>query len=423
MGTPFPRAFTRTLSRRQSVWKRSFSASRQSHADFTHAIIGGGAVGLAIARQLAGRTGTSTILIERHGSVGTETSSRNSEVIHAGIYYGPSSLKTKLCIRGKHMLYDLCEAKSIPYWRTKKWIIAQDDQQMQHLQDLHTFTQSIDVPTQFLSSQQIKDREPDVRAEAGVLESPTTGIIDSHAFMAYLEGAFDEQGGDQVMNTVVTGIEKLEGEGKEGGGASGYAITTRSKDGAGGEDTITAEVVVNSAGLGAIEVSNMLMPADRQRKSYFAKGTYFSYAAGHPRPKTLLYPAPIPGLGGLGTHLTLDMGGRARFGPDVEWVDDPTDLTPNPARLKDAIDVIRTYLPSVDVSAIDLDYCGVRPKLGRTSGTYGKDGKGFADFYIREEDGFPGFVNLLGIESPGLTSSLAIAEMVEDMLYGKNAKL
>ncbi|KAJ9496177.1 hypothetical protein H2202_008423 [Exophiala xenobiotica] len=379
MGTPFPRAFTR-------------------------------------------RTGTSTILIERHGSVGTETSSRNSEVIHAGIYYGPSSLKTKLCIRGKHMLYDLCEAKSIPHWRTKKWIIAQDDQQMQHLQDLHTFTQSIDVPTQFLSSQQIKDREPDVRAEAGVLESPTTGIIDSHAFMAYLEGAFDEQGGDQVMNTVVTGIEKLEGEGKEDAG-SGYAITTRSKDGAGGEDTITAEVVVNSAGLGAIEVSNMLMPADRQRKSYFAKGTYFSYAAGHPRPKTLLYPAPIPGLGGLGTHLTLDMGGRARFGPDVEWVDDPTDLTPNPARLKDAIDVIRTYLPSVDVSAIDLDYCGVRPKLGRTSGTYGKDGKGFADFYIREEDGFPGFVNLLGIESPGLTSSLAIAEMVEDMLYGKNAKL
>ena len=315
------------------------------------------------------------------------------------------------------MLYDLCEAKSIPHWRTKKWIIAQDEQQMQHLQDLHTFSKSIDVPMNFLSSREIQDREPDVRAEAGVLESPTTGIIDSHAFMAYLEGAFDEQGGDQVMNTIVTGIEKLE----EGGG--GYAITTRSKDGAGGQDTITAEVVVNSAGLGAIEISNLLMPAERQRKAYFAKGTYFSYASGHPKPKTLLYPAPVPGLGGLGTHLTLDMAGRARFGPDVEWVDDPTDLTPNPARLKDAVDVIRSYLPSVDVGAIDLDYCGVRPKLGRTSGTYGKDGKGFADFYIKEEHGFPGFVNLLGIESPGLTSSLAIAELVEDMLYGENAKV
>ncbi|KIW15563.1 hypothetical protein PV08_05611 [Exophiala spinifera] len=419
----------RRLPRDSSAVRRTFSTSRSNDADFTHAVIGGGVVGLAIARQLAQRTGTSTILIERHGSVGTETSSRNSEVIHAGIYYGPSSLKTRLCIRGKNLLYDLCETKSIPYRRTKKWIIAQDERQMQHLTDLHAFTKSIDVPTSFLSRREIQDREPDVRADAGVLESPTTGIVDSHALMSYLEGDLDSLGGDQVLHTVVTGVEAVRSGGgpsadDPGNGITSYEIRTRSRDGAGGEDTITAECVVNAAGLGAIAVNNMLLPPERHRTAYFAKGTYFSYSASRPRVKTLLYPAPVPGLGGLGTHLTLDMGGRARFGPDVEWVDDPTDLTPNPARLADAVKVIQTYLPSVDVGAIDLDYCGIRPKLSPgSSGTYGKDGKGFEDFIICEEHGFPGFVNLLGIESPGLTSALAIAERVEDILYGEKAKV
>jgi 2-hydroxyglutarate dehydrogenase len=312
------------------------------------------------------------------------------------------------------MLYELAEAEGIPYRRTKKWVIAQDAQQFEQLERLHEFARSIDVPTQFLSRDEIARQEPDVRAEAGVLESPTTGIIDSHAFMAYLEGSLDHRGGEQVLNTIVTKIEPLQGGG-------GYAITTRSRDGAGGEDTITAETVINSAGLGAIAVSNMVLPAERQRVPFYAKGSYFSYASGHPKPKTLLYPAPVPGLGGLGTHLTLDMAGRVRFGPDVEWVDDPTDLSPNPARLTEALDMIQSYLPGIRRDAIDLDYCGIRPKLGRTSGTYGMDGKGFEDFYIREEPGFDGFVNLLGIESPGLTSALAIAEMVENILYGEKA--
>ena len=328
------------------------------------------------------------------------------------------SLKTKLCLSGKHSLYDLCEAQNIPYSRTKKWVIAQDAQQFAELEALHEFTKRIDVPTRFLSRKEMQEREPDVRAEAGVLESPTTGIIDSHAFMSYLEGSFDERGGDEVLHTVVTNIEAL-----GSGGDEGYAITTESKDGKGGEDTITAETLINSAGLAAIDISNMLLPPERRRKPYFAKGTYFSYASSHPKPKTLLYPAPKPGLGGLGTHLTLDMGGRVRFGPDVEWIDDHTDLSPNPARLSAAIEVIKEYLPFVDASAIDLDYCGIRPKLGKTSGTFGKDGKGFADFYIKEEEGFKGFVNLLGIESPGLTSALAIAEYVEDILYGEKASI
>lgn len=315
------------------------------------------------------------------------------------------------------MLYELCEAKGIPFRRTKKWILAQDSAQFEELQRLHTFSKTISVPLHFLSQREIEEQEPDVRAEAGVLESPTTGIVDSHSFMAYLEGHFDELGGDQVLHTIVTGIEPLSPA--EGGG--GYAIRTRSQDGE--EDTITAETLVNSAGLGAIAVSNMLLPTDRHRTAFYAKGSYFSYASGHPKPKTLLYPAPVPGLGGLGTHLTLDMAGRVRFGPDVEWVDDPTDLTPNPARLSLALDMIQSYLPSIRRDAVDLDYCGIRPKLGRSSGTYGKDGKGFEDFYVREEEGFRGFINLLGIESPGLTSSLAIAEMVEGLLYGEKTRL
>lgn len=317
------------------------------------------------------------------------------------------------------MLYELAEAQGIPHRRTKKWILAQDAQQFEQLERIHEFTKSIDVPMQFLSRKEIEEQEPDVRAEAGVLESPTTGIIDSHAFMAYLEGSLDERGGEQILNTIVTDVEAQ----RDGDEVTGYAITTRSRDGAGGEDTITAETLINSAGLGAIDVSNMILPPDRHRKAYFAKGSYFSYASGHPKPKTLLYPAPVPGLGGLGTHLTLDMTGRVRFGPDVEWVDDPTDLSPNPARLSEALDMIQTYLPGIKRDAIDLDYCGIRPKLSKASGTYGKDGKGFEDFYIKEEDGFTGFVNLLGIESPGLTSALAIAEKVEDILYGAKASV
>lgn len=289
---------------------------------------------------------------------------------------------------------------------------------MQDLESLHDFTKSIDVPTHFLSRKEIEEREPEVRAEAGVLESPTTGIIDSHTFMSYLEGSFEERGGDEVLHTVVKKIEPL---GTDGDG--GYSITTESMDGKGGEDTITAETIINSAGLAAIPISNMILPPDRHRKPFYAKGTYFSYSLSHPKPKTLLYPAPQPGSGGLGTHLTLDMGGRIRFGPDVEWTDDPSDLTPNPERLSAAIEVIRTYLPKIDPSAMELDYCGIRPKLGKTSGTYGKDGKGFADFYIEEEEGFKGFVNLLGIESPGLTSALAIAEYVESILYGDKASV
>ncbi len=317
------------------------------------------------------------------------------------------------------MLYDLCAKHHIPHRRTKKWIVAQDATQWEECIKVHDFATSIGVPTRFVSPQEGKDREPAVKADAGILESATTGIVDSHALMSHLHGSFADRGGDTAFHAPVTRIEALDR------GHAGYRIFTAnpssssssgSSSGDGeDDDSFTAETLINSAGLAACAISNLLLPPSRHRTPYFAKGSYFSYAAAHPRPTTLVYPAPSPGHAGLGTHLTLDMAGRVRFGPDVEFVDDPTDLKPNPARLAEALVEIRKYLPGVREEAVDLDYCGIRPKLGRASAVV--TGRGFVDFVIQREEGFEGFVNCLGIESPGLTSSLAIAEMVEGLLY------
>ncbi|KAH7072193.1 FAD dependent oxidoreductase [Paraphoma chrysanthemicola] len=397
------RALSRSISR--NLHARSFSSTTKRDLDFTHAVIGGGVVGLAIARKLQARDGASTVLIEKHGTVGTETSSRNSEVIHAGLYYGTDSLKTRLCLRGKEMLYDLCEKHSIPHRNTGKWIVAQDATQMDAIQKVHDFAKTIGVPTHFISKDEAKRREPDVRAQAGVLESPSTGIVDSHSLMQFLEGSFTDSGGLCAFHSSVTSISPI---------PSGWSITTSSPDGS--TSSITASTLINSAGLYAVDINNMILPPQRHQKAYYAKGSYFSYSSSRPKPSTLVYPAPVPGHGGLGTHLTLDLSGRIRFGPDVEWTDSPTDYSPNTRNLAAAIADIATYLPGVDRDAIQPDYVGIRPKLGKLSATSGKD---FQDFVIRKEDGVEGgeFVNLLAIESPGLTSCLAIAEEVEGLLY------
>lgn len=388
-------------------------------------MIGAGVVGLAIARQLAARDGTSTILLERHGAVGTETSSRNSEVsrissypfffffftevktkwfqvIHAGIYYPPQSLKTRLCIRGNRLLYSFCAARDIPHRNTKKWIVAQDEREWEACLRLHKHATSLGVPTRLVGCEEARRREPDIQARAGIVESEWTGIIDSHALMTVLLSDFEDRGGDVALGTAVTRIER---------DGSSYRIFA-SSDGGQTEDSITAETLINSAGLYACHIQNMLLPPSRHRTPYYAKGTYFSYSASRPGPiNTLVYPAPGAVHGGLGTHLTLDMANRIRFGPDVEWVPDATDLVPNPSRLSEALEQIRRYLPGIDPSAISLDYCGIRPKLRPA------EHREFQDFVIQKEDGFDGFVNLLGIESPGLTSALAIAEEVERLLY------
>ncbi|QKX53462.1 uncharacterized protein TRUGW13939_00541 [Talaromyces rugulosus] len=391
--------------------RRTFSTSRVSNADFTHAVIGAGVVGLAIARQLAARQGTSTLLLERHGAAGTETSSRNSEVIHAGIYYPADSLKTRLCIEGKNLLYNLCATQNIPHRRTKKWIVAQTDAEWEVCLKLRQHAQDIGVPTCLVSHEEAARTEPDVQALAGVVESPTTGIVDAHSLMTCLQGQFEDRGGDIAFQTAVTRVEPING------GKEGYRIfTSSSPEAVDQEETsITVDTLINSAGLYACHINNMILPPERHKQPFYAKGSYFSYSASKPTSSTLIYPAPVPGHGGLGTHLTLDMGGRIRFGPDVEWVDSPDDYRPSPARLQQALPEIRRYLPSIEADAIASDYCGIRPKLGHASSNTA--GKGFQDFVIREEEGYAGFVNLLGIESPGLTSSLAIGEMVEGLLY------
>lgn len=241
----------------------------------------------------------------------------------------------------------------------------------------------------FISRKEVQTREPAAVAKFGALESSGTGIVDSHSLMQCLHGAFEDAGGDVALASCVSSIIPISG------GEMGYQITADASSG----DTavITADTVINAAGLGAIAISNLLLPHDRHMKAYFCKGTYFSYSASHPRVNTLLYPAPVKGLGGLGTHLTLDIAGRVRFGPDVEWVDNPADLVPNAARMDAAVQAIRIYLPGIEASALSPDYCGMRPKIVPE----GAGGVGQVDFVIREEKGFPGYINLLGIESPG----------------------
>lgn len=331
-------------------------------------------------------------------------------MIHAGLYYGADSLKTKLCIKGRNMMYDLCKKQSIPHNNMGKWIVAQTDQQWEELCKVHKFSRSIEgVPTEFVSLERAAREEPFVQAKTGILESPTTGIVDSHAFMQYLHGDFENRGGDTALWSNVVRIESL---GEKGSG--GWEVTTKDR-GSGEESTFSAEVIVNSAGLGACDINNMIVPEHQHKKMYYAKGNYFSYSASSPSTKHLIYPAPEPGLGGLGTHLTLDIAGRIRFGPDVEWVDDPSNLAVNTARLGQAIEQIKKFLPGVKEECIVPDYAGIRPKLAHNSAV--ASGKGFLDFVIRKEKGWEGFVNLLGIESPGLTSSLAIGEMVDELLY------
>ena len=308
-------------------------------------------------------------------------------------------------------MYDLCKKQDIPYRNSKKWILAQNAQQHAELVKTHDFARSIGVPMQFISLSEAHTREPDVVAREAVLESPTTGIVDSHAYMSYLESDFQSKGGDLACHTVVESVRPL------AAGTQGWEIITKSPSSP-ESTTITAEVVINSAGLAAVPLSNSILPPSRHFTPYYAKGSYYSYTASTPRPKILVYPAPTDGAAGLGTHLTMDITGAIRFGPDVEWVDDPRDLSVNESRLPAALNEIETYLPSVQRDKVHLDYSGIRPKLGKGGAVWRGNGEGFLDFVIRKEEGYEGFVNLLGIESPGLTSSLAIAEMVDELLYG-----
>jgi len=384
-------------------------------ADFTHTVIGAGAVGLAIAADIAERfSDANVLLLEKNANYGQETSSRNSEVVHGGLYYPESSLKTKLCVEGKSMIYGLqngnSAARDVQVRNCGKWIIAQTTQEQEYLERMHEKSKRIGVPTEFVGIKEAKKKEPLISARCGVLHSLTTGIISAHDLMDYQFGRFEEAEGSAVFNTNVVGIKyqrsaHLYEVQTEHSGADAGA---NEEDGGDGAFTFTTDALINCAGLHAAEISNLILPEARHIKQFYAKGNYFSYSGRPLGIQRLIYPCPTPGVASLGTHLTIDLGGQVKFGPDLEWVDNCDDYTVNGNNLEEACKQVDLYLPGITPENLTASYSGIRPKI------IGPNEKRFQDFVIREEKDFPGFINLLGIESPGLTCSMAIGKYVCD---------
>lgn len=350
------------------------------------AVIGAGVVGLAIARELAQR-GREVVVIEAAGAIGTGISSRNSEVVHAGLYYPAGSLKARLCVRGKALLYDYCAARGIAHRRCGKLVVATRPQDVARLEALAASGTANGVDDlRLLGRTEALALEPALQA-AGALLSPSSGIVDSHGLMTALLGDAEAAGATLALASPVTGGER-DGD--------------RWRLCVGDDFELGARQVINAAGLFAAQVAASLgAPTPRLR---FARGHYFSLAGRAPFSR-LIYPLPVDG--GLGVHLTLDLGGQARFGPDVQWLPDT-----DPAALDYAVDPtlgsafeaeVRGYWPGLPAGALQPAYSGIRPKL---SGP----GDAAADFRIDTDT--PGLVQLFGIESPGLTACLALAEEV-----------
>ncbi|RMJ04037.1 L-2-hydroxyglutarate oxidase LhgO [Marinobacter litoralis] len=357
-------------------------------------VIGAGVVGLAIARELA-RSGREVLVLEAGSRFGEGTSSRNSEVIHAGIYYPTGSLKAMLCVRGRELLYEYCSSRMVGHRKCGKWIVASDDRQAVKLDAICRQAQTNGVRLQQVTGDAVHAQCPDVKAAAG-LWSPETGIIDAHGLMLSLLGELEDAGGQLVVNSPVLAVDSSHGD---------HRLTVGGK----APVTLIANEVINATGLAAPGLAEGWggLSGSAKPKQWLARGVYFAYSGTHPF-KHLIYPLPEPG--GLGVHLTLDLAGQARFGPDVEWVDSE-DYTVDPNRISAFVEGIRQWWPSVDAGRLQPAYAGIRPKLA------GPDGS-FADFRIDgpEEHGLAGLVHLFGIESPGLTSCLAIAEYVKQQL-------
>ena len=355
-------------------------------------VVGAGVVGLAVARALA-RAGREVLLLEGTGGIGNGVSSRNSEVVHAGIYYETGSLKARACVEGKHMLYAYCAERGVAHARLGKLIVAATGADGERLARFRDRARANGVPDlELLDGGQARALEPDVVCEAAVL-SPSTGIVDSHALMLALQGDAEDAG-----TTVVTGARVEGGTLLPGGGAE-LAI--------GGADptTLRCALLVNAAGLHAPDLARALagVPPQTVPRAWLCKGSYYALPGRAPF-RHLVYPMPEPG--GLGVHLTLDLGGQARFGPDVQWVEHE-EYDVDPARAAGFYAAIRRYWPALRDGALVPAYAGIRPKI---SGPH----EPAADFVLSTPavHGVPGVVHMYGIESPGLTSSLALADMV-----------
>jgi len=359
-------------------------------------VIGAGVVGLAIARQAA-LAGHEAIVAEATGGIGNGVSSRNSEVIHAGMYYPTGSLRALHCVRGRRMLYEFCASHGVPHRRVCKLIVATDERQTAKIEGIARQGEVNGVEgLELLGGNAARAMEPALSCVAALL-SNETGIIDSHGFMLALEGDLEDRGGMIAFNTPVESLRHI---------PQGWEVRF------GGDEAgaLVVDAVVNSAGLGAQQLARATegYPEARVPRLVLAKGNYFGFQ-GKPAFSHLIYPAPVEG--GLGTHVTLDMAGRMRFGPDVEWLEAES-YTVDPKRADSFYASVRTYFPGLPDNSLVPDYCGIRPKLT------GK-GEPAADFLIDgpADHGLPRLVNLFGIESPGLTSALSIAEEVVGQLH------
>jgi L-2-hydroxyglutarate oxidase LhgO len=374
-----------------------------STPDVETIVIGAGVVGLAVGRTLA-LAGQEVLVLEQHDLIGSETSSRNSEVIHAGLYYPTDSLRAKLCVAGKNMLYAFCADNGVTHTRCGKLLVATRPEELAKLEEIGRTAARNGVDDLVrLSGAEARKLEPEVVCEAAFL-SPSTGVIDSHGLMVALEGYITSNGGQVVLETEVTGLSR-EADGL-------YAVTTESR-GTGESGRITCRRLVNCAGLGATRIGRMLTyPAAGYQvpETYPAKGHYFSYSGRSPF-RHLIYPMPVGAW--LGVHLTLDVAGKAKFGPDIAWKDTVSYEFEDAdgARMATFTREVRRYWPNLPDGGLQPDYTGVRPKIYR-------EGEPVADFAIHgpATHGLPNVVALYGIESPGLTSSLAIGEMVAGML-------
>jgi L-2-hydroxyglutarate oxidase LhgO len=361
-------------------------------------VIGAGVVGLAVARALA-IGGREVLVLESEHAIGTGISSRNSEVVHAGIYYPVGSLKARLCVQGKALLYAYCAERRVLHQRMGKLIVATSVEQLGALEGIVAKARANGVlDLRLLSAAQAKAMEPALACEAALL-SPSTGVVDSHGLMLALQGDFENAGGLLALVSPVQSIDLKQG-------TSSHPILVRTEDGS----ELACRELVNAAGLNAVALAQTMQGLDTQAlpQAHFAKGNYFTLAGKSPF-SHLIY--PVPEAAGLGVHLTLDLGGQAKFGPDVQWVTDPHDLQVDPQRGDAFYREVRRYWPDLPDGALQAGYAGIRPKISGPDETA-------ADFCIQgpTHHGVPGLVNLLGIESPGLTSSLAIAQHVHALL-------
>ena len=357
-------------------------------------IIGAGVVGLACARALA-RAGHEVYILEKEDTFGTGISSRNSEVIHAGLYYPPGSLKAELCVRGNRLMRQFCDDYHVDYRMPGKLVVATTEEEIAKLQDIKANAEQCDVhDLRMLDREQCRNLEPELDILAALF-SPSSGIVDSHGLMLALLGDAEEHGAMVAYGTEVTGLSRTS--------AGEFAIIGQDKDQ--NKTEIHCRHLVNAAGLGATKLASTIDELAPQTvpKTWFAKGNYFSYAGKIPF-RHLIY--PVPTKGSLGTHLTPDLGGQGKFGPDIQWVKEEN-YDVDESRKPLFVDSIRKYWPGLDESRLQSAYSGIRPKVVPPE-------IASQDFIIQGSagHGLRGFVNLMGIESPGLTSSLAIAEKV-----------